>query len=69
MGANSLRECPVPEPHQVIDLPLPPTVVLDRERIDAGIDANVADEEIGALYQVCDLIRASLAEAAFRSRH
>jgi len=44
-------------------------VVLDRERIDAGIDANVADEEIGALYQVCDLIRASLAEAAFRSRH
>jgi hypothetical protein len=57
------RERPsVSQSHQIVDLAFTPAVILDRERIDARIDADIANEEIGTLDQMCHLVFASLAE-------
>jgi hypothetical protein len=44
-------------------------MILSRERIDAGIDADVTDKEIGALYKVSYLIDSSPAETTCSSFH
>src|SRR5581483_4686706 len=63
------RGRPVPEPHRIIDLALAPAVVLDRERVDAGIHADVANEEIGTLSQVSDRVLATIAETTCTNWH
>jgi hypothetical protein len=44
-------------------------MVLSRERVDTGIDANVTNKEIRALDEVRYLINISSAETAFVSCH
>jgi hypothetical protein len=44
-------------------------MILGRERIDAGIDADVANMELGTLDKVRHLTFASSAEAACQNRH
>jgi len=53
---------PVPQPQKIINLALSPAVILSRERIDASINANVANEEIRALDKVRYLINRSPTE-------
>ena len=60
------RECPpVPKSQKIINLALSPSV-LGRERIDAGIDADVTNEEIRALDKVNYLINSSPAGTNMR---
>jgi hypothetical protein len=57
------RECPaVPKSQKIINLALSPAVILGRERVDAGIDAYVANREIRALDKVRYLINGAPAE-------
>ena len=57
------RECPpVPKSQEIINLALSPTVILGRERIDAGIDADLTNREIRTLDKVSYLINSSPAE-------
>jgi hypothetical protein len=61
------RECPpVTKSQKIINLALSPAMVLGRERIDAGIDANVTNKEIRALDEVSYLINNSPAENSIR---
>ena len=60
---------PVPKPQEVVDLTFPPAVILRRECIDAGIDADVADIKLRTLDKVRYLISGSTAEAACRGCH
>jgi len=67
---HSLRSClPVPKPQKVVDLAFPPAMILRRERIDAGIDADVANKKLRTLDKVRYLISGSTAEAACRGCH
>ena len=64
------RECPpVPKSQKIINLALSPAVILGRERIDAGIDADVTNKEIRALDEVSYLINSSPAETTCSSCH
>jgi hypothetical protein len=36
----------------IVNLALSPAMILSREGIDAGVDADVADKEIGSLHKV-----------------
>ena len=64
------RECPpVPKSQKIINLALSPAVILGRERIDAGIDADVTNKEIRALDKVSYLINSSPAETTCGSCH
>jgi hypothetical protein len=64
------RECPsVPKSQKIVDLALSPAMILDRECIDAGIDANIANKEIGTLDKVRYLVTGSLAETTCGIRH
>jgi hypothetical protein len=66
----SRREClSVPKSQKIINLALSPAMVLSRERIDTGIDADVTNKEIGALDKVGYLINISPAETTFVSCH
>jgi hypothetical protein len=39
------RECPlVSKPQKIVDLALSPAMILGRERIDASIDADIANK-------------------------
>jgi hypothetical protein len=53
---------PVSQPQKVVDLALSPAMILDRERIDASIDADVANKELRTLDKVRYLINGSPAE-------
>jgi hypothetical protein len=67
---HSLWSClPVPKPQKVVDLAFPPAMILRRERIDAGIDADVANIKLRTLDKVRDLVSGSTAEAACRGCH
>jgi hypothetical protein len=47
------RDCPpVPKSQKIVDLALSPAVILGCERIDAGIDADVANKQLRALDKV-----------------
>jgi len=64
------REClTVPKSQKIVNLALSPAMILSRERIDAGIDTDVTDKEIGALYKVSYLIDSSPAETTCSSFH
>jgi hypothetical protein len=64
------RECPpVPKSQKIVDLALSPAMILGRERIDAGIDADVANKEFRALDEVCHLINVSPAKTTCGSCH
>jgi hypothetical protein len=64
------REClPVPKSQKIINLALSPAMILRRERIDAGIDADVTDKEFRAFDEVSYLINSSTAETTYVSRH
>jgi hypothetical protein len=43
---------PVPKPQKIADLAFPPAMILGRERIGTGIDANIADIELSTLNKV-----------------
>jgi hypothetical protein len=60
---------PVPKPQKIVDLPLSPAMILGRERIDASIDADVANKEIRTLDKVRYLINASSTETTCGSCH
>jgi hypothetical protein len=60
---------PVPKPQEIVDLPLSPAMILGRERIDASIDADVANKEIRTLDKVGYLINGSSAETTCGSCH
>jgi hypothetical protein len=60
---------PVSKPQQIVDLALSPALILGRQRIDASIDANVANQELRALDKVRDLIDGSPAETTCASCH
>jgi hypothetical protein len=60
---------PVPKSQKIIDLALSPAVILGRERIDAGIDADVANKQIRILDKVSYLINSSPAETTCGSCH
>ena len=67
---TSRPKCPsVPKSKEIIYLALSPAVVLSRERIDTGIDADVANKEIRALDEVGYLINISPAETTFVNCH
>ena len=67
---RSLWSClPVPKPQKIVDLAFPPAMILRRERIDTGIDADVANIELRTLDKVRYLICGSSAEAACRNCH
>jgi hypothetical protein len=57
------------KPQQVVDLALSPAMILGRKRIDASIDADVANKELRALDKVGDLIHASSVETICGGRH
>ena len=64
---TSRRECtPVTKSQKIVNLALSPAMILSRERIDAGIDANVTNKEIRALDEVSYLINNSPAENSIR---
>jgi hypothetical protein len=64
------RECPpVPKSQKIVDLALSPAMVLGRQRIDAGIDADVANKKLRALDKVRYLINGSPAETTCGSCH
>jgi hypothetical protein len=64
------RECPpVPKSQKIVDLALSPAMILGRERIDAGIDADVANKEFRTLDEVCHLINVSPAKTTCGSCH
>jgi hypothetical protein len=64
------REClPVSKPQKIVDLALSPAMILGCKRIDASIDADVANKEVRALDKVRYLINGSPAEATCGSRH
>jgi hypothetical protein len=60
---------PVSKPQKIIDLALSPAMILDRERIDASIDADVANKELRALDKVRNLINGSSAETTCAGCH
>jgi hypothetical protein len=60
---------PVSKPQKIVDLALSPAMILGRERIDASIDADVANKQLRALDEVRYLINGSSAETTFGSRH
>jgi hypothetical protein len=67
---HSLWSClPVPKPQKVVDLAFPPAMILRRERINAGVDADVANIKLRTLDKVRYLISGSTAEAACRDCH
>jgi hypothetical protein len=59
----------MPESQEIVDLPLSPTLVLGRERVDAGIDTDVANEKRRALDKMRYLIHGAFAEATCRNSH
>jgi hypothetical protein len=64
------RECPpVSKSQKIVNLALSPAMILSRERIDAGIDADVTNKEIRALDKVSYLVNSSPAETTFGSCH
>jgi len=60
---------PVPKPQKILDLAFPPAMILGRERIDTGIDADVANIELRTLDKVRYLTRGSSADAASQNCH
>jgi hypothetical protein len=46
------RCLPVPKSQKIVNLALSPAMILSREGIDAGVDADVADKEIWSLHKV-----------------
>jgi hypothetical protein len=60
---------PVPKPQKIVDLSFSPAMILGRERIDASIDADIANTEIRTLDKVRYLINGSSAETTFGSCH
>ena len=57
------RKCPsVPKSQKIVDLALSPAMILGRERIDAGIDTDVANKELRTLDQVRYLLNGSPAK-------
>jgi hypothetical protein len=60
---------PVSKPQKIVDLALSPAMILGRERIDASIDADVANKEFRALDKVRHLINVSPAETTCGSCH
>jgi hypothetical protein len=72
MFIGTWRRCecsPVPKSQKIIDLSLSPAVILGRERIDAGIDADVANKQIRTLDKMSYLINSSPAETTCASCH
>jgi hypothetical protein len=66
----SRRRCPpVPKSQKIVNLALSPAMILSRERIDAGIDADVANKEIRTLDKVSNLVDSSPAETTCASSH
>ena len=66
----SWRDCPPTSKSQkVVDLALSPAMILGRERIDASIDTDVTNQELGALDKVRYLINGSPAETTCGSCH
>jgi hypothetical protein len=64
------RQCPpASKPQKIVDLALSPAVILGRERVDASIDADVANKELRALDKVRYLINGSSAETTCGSCH
>jgi hypothetical protein len=64
------REHPtVSKSQKIVDLALSPAMILRRERIDASIDADVANKEVRALDKVSYLINRSPAETTCGSCH
>jgi hypothetical protein len=59
----------VSKPQKIVDLALSPAMILGCERIDASIDADVANKELRALDKVRYLIKGSSAEATCGSCH
>jgi hypothetical protein len=59
----------VPKPQQIVDLALSPAMIPGSERIDTGINADVANEKLWTLDKVRYLINGSIAETAYSSRH
>jgi hypothetical protein len=64
------RGCPpVSQPQKIVDLALSPAMILGRQRIDASIHADVANQELRALDKVRHLINGSPTETTCASRH
>jgi hypothetical protein len=63
-SSDAAEDPSVSKPQQVVDLALSPAVILGRERIDAGIYADVANEQLRALDHVRDVVHRSLTETA-----
>jgi hypothetical protein len=57
------------KPQKIVDLALSPAVILGRKRIDASIDADVANQEFRALDKVRYLINGSPAKTTRGSCH
>jgi hypothetical protein len=64
-----LKRPPVSKPQKIVDLALSPATILCRERIDASIDADVANKLLRALDEVRYLINGSSAETTCGSCH
>jgi hypothetical protein len=60
---------PVPKSQKIVDLALSPAMIPGRKSINAGIDADVANKELGTLDKVGYLINGSSAETACGSCH
>ena len=60
---------PILKSQKIVNLALSPAMIFGRERIDAGIDADVANEELRALDKVRYLINGSSAETTHGNRH
>ena len=69
-GSTSLHICrerpSVPKPQKIVDLTLSPAMIFSCERINAGIDADVANKEIRTLDKMGYLVIRSLAENNMR---
>ena len=64
------REClTVPKSQKIVNLALSPAMVLSRERIDTGVDADVTNKKVRALDKMGYLINISPAETTFVSWH
>ena len=72
-GSRSLHICrarpSVPKPQKIVDLTLSPAMIFSCERINAGIDADVANKEIRTLDKMRYLVIGSLAETTCGSCH
>jgi hypothetical protein len=60
---------PVPKSQKIVDLALSPAMILGRERINAGIDADVTNKKLRALDKVRYLTNGSPAETTCGSCH